>query len=75
MAGLVSAGEPCSWLDVEIKCRFTRQVVVWGCPFKGQTRVSRSHFDKSLDLVASPVNTQQKMSESIAASSMRWVVA
>ena len=35
-AGLVSAGLPCSWVDVEIRCRLTRQLVC-GCPFKGQT--------------------------------------
>jgi len=29
---LISVGEPCSWVDVEIKCRFTRQLVLkWQC--------------------------------------------
>ena len=27
-AGLVSAGLPCSWVDVEIRCRLTRQLEV-----------------------------------------------
>ena len=29
-AGLVSAGLPCSWLEVVIRCRVTRQLVVVG---------------------------------------------
>jgi len=28
LSGLVSAGLPCSWLDMVIKCRFTRQLVL-----------------------------------------------
>jgi hypothetical protein len=36
-SGLVSAGLPCSWIDVVMRCRFTRQLGVWWCPFKGQT--------------------------------------
>ena len=27
-SGSALAGEPCSWLDVEIRCRVTRQLVV-----------------------------------------------
>jgi len=27
-SGLVSAGLPCCWVQVEIKCRLTRQLVV-----------------------------------------------
>ena len=27
-SGLVSAGLPCSWLELVIKCRLTRQLVV-----------------------------------------------
>jgi len=44
-SGLISAGLPCCWFGVEIRCRLTRQlVVVWCCPFKGQTRVSGLAF-------------------------------
>jgi len=28
LSGLISAGLPCSWIDVEIRCRVTRQLVV-----------------------------------------------
>jgi len=38
-SGLVSAWLPCCWVQVEIRCRVTRQLGVWWCPFKGQTRV------------------------------------
>jgi len=31
-SGLVSAGVPSSWVDVEIKCRLTRQRVVMMAP-------------------------------------------
>jgi len=30
VSGLISAGLPCYWVQVEIRCCFTRQLVCWG---------------------------------------------
>ena len=39
-AGRVSAGLPCSWFDVEIRCRVTRQMAVPFVMLKDNTKIA-----------------------------------